>query len=369
MPPDLRDVEPQAEGKPQLVSRTSRMRRSTAAQIVVAAAVLLVICYLAKLVLVTLMVSVLLAFVLEPLVGLLERIRLPRSVGAFVAVLVLLGATYGASYFFYNRAVSFAQELPRYSQKIRGMLSHITQQTTRLQQVTEKVLPQNGNNRQKPVPVTIEGNNKGGIIQRNLGTLTEIALTAAFVPFLVYFMLSWQEHARTQTVKLFPAESRTTAYVTLGQISLMMRSFITGNFIVGVFMGLCSLAVFGFLKLPYFYFLGFISGFLSLVPYLGVVLALFPPLTAGLGSLNTTKVVVIVLTVLGLHLLAMNVLYPKVIGRRLQLNPLIVTIGLLVWGFIWGAMGLILAVPILGAIKIICDHVPNLRSIGEWMGE
>jgi predicted PurR-regulated permease PerM len=369
LPPDEREAQLQAESGPQLVSPRAPIHKSTAAQITVAAAVLLVICYLAKLVLVTLMVSILLAFVLEPLVGLLERIRLPRSVGAFVAVLVLLGAIYGASYFFYNRAVSFAEELPKYSQKIRGMVSRVTQQTNRLQQVTEKVLPQNSNNRQKPVPVTIEGNNKEGIIRRNLGTLTEIALTAAFIPFLVYFMLSWQEHARTQTVQLFPVESRTTAYVTMGQISLMMRSFITGNFIVGVFLGLCSLAVFGFLKLPYFYFLGFISGFLSLVPYLGVILALVPPLTAGLGSLNTTKVLIIFITVLGLHIFAMNVLYPKVIGKRLQLNPLIVTIGLLVWGFIWGAMGLILAVPILGAIKIICDHVPNLRAIGAWMGE
>lgn len=369
LPPDEPGEQLQAEGGPQLVNQKVPIHKSTAAQITIAAAVLLVICYMAKLVLVTLMVSILLAFVLEPLVGLLERIRLPRSLGAFVAVLVLLGAIYGASYFFYNRAVSFAEELPKYSQEIRGMLSHVTQQTNRLQQVTEKVLPQNSISRQKPVPVTIEGNSKEGIIRRNLGTLTEILLTAAFIPFLVYFMLSWQQHARTQTVQLFPAESRTTAYVTLGQISLMMRSFITGNFIIGVFMGLCSLAVFGFLKLPYFYFLGFISGFLSLVPYLGVILALVPPLTAGLGSLNTTKVLVIFLTVLGLHLLAMNVLYPKVIGKRLQLNPLIVTIGLLVWGFIWGAMGLILAVPILGAIKIICDHVPSLRPIGAWMGE
>jgi predicted PurR-regulated permease PerM len=155
----------------------------------------------------------------------------------------------------------------------------------------------------------------------------------------------------------------------MGQISLMMRSFITGNFIVGVFIGICSLVVFGFLKLPYFYFLGFISGFLSLVPYLGVALALIPPLTAGLGNLSTSGLVIIFVTVFGLHVISMNVLYPKVIGKRLQLNPLLVTMGLLIWGFIWGAMGLILAVPILGALKIICDHVPNLRPIGEWMGE
>ena len=65
----------------------------------------------------------------------------------------------------------------------------------------------------------------------------------------------------------------------------------------------------------------------------------------------------------------MNVLYPKVIGKRLQLNPLLVTISLLVWGWIWGAMGLILAVPMMGVVKIICDHVASLRPIGAWMGE
>jgi predicted PurR-regulated permease PerM len=372
-PPRPQELSPgeQQESDANVVSIADRrpsLRISSVAQIVVAGSVVLVICYLAKLVLVTLMVSILLAFVLAPIVNLLERIRLPRSLGALIAVLVLLGVTYGASYFFYNRAVSFVQELPKYSQKIRGSLSHIMQQTNKLQQVTENVLPQ-GKNQQKPIPVKIQNSSNDGMIQRNLGTLTEIALTAAFVPFLVYFMLSWQEHARTKTVQLFPQQTRTTAYVTLGQISLMMRSFITGNFIVGVFLGICSLVVFGFLKLPYFYFLGFISGFLSLVPYLGVALALVPPLTAGIGNMTTSSVVIIIVTVAGLHLLAMNVLYPKVIGSRLQLNPLVVTIGLLIWGFIWGAMGLILAVPMLGAMKIICDHVPSLRPIGAWMGE
>jgi predicted PurR-regulated permease PerM len=65
----------------------------------------------------------------------------------------------------------------------------------------------------------------------------------------------------------------------------------------------------------------------------------------------------------------MNVLYPKVIGRRLQLNPLLVTISLLLWGWLWGAMGLILAVPIMGVLKIVCDNVGALRRFGDWMGE
>lgn len=344
------------------------VRIVSAAQVTIAMAVVLAICYVGKLVLITLMLSILLAFILAPLVNWLERIHLSRWLASALAILLLLGITYGASYFFYNRAVQFIGELPKYSQHIKGVFSRVVNKTNQLQQVSEKVLSPS-EKQQNAMPVAVVSGEKNSLITRNLGAVTEIVFTAVYVPFLVYFMLSWQEHARTKTVELFPPESRTTVYVTLGQISMMIRGFIVGNFIIGLFMAICSMVVFAFLKLPYFYFLGLISGFLSLVPYLGAVLALVPPLAAGLGILKITGTVTVVVTVLGLHLLSFNVLYPKVIGRRMQLNPLVVTIGLLIWGFIWGAWGLILAVPMLGALKIICDHVPDLRPIGAWMGE
>jgi predicted PurR-regulated permease PerM len=354
------------------------LRAGAMAQLVVATAVILAICYVAKLVLVTLMIAVLLAFVLEPIVSVLERFRLPRALGALAAVLLLLAATYDASYFFYNRAVSFAHELPKYSEKIRGLLSHVREQTRELEKTTQQVLPaddaKNENDGEakdtrKPLPVKVENPGGPSLITQNVGAVTEVVLTLLFIPFLVYFMLSWQEHTRTKSVLLFRPENRTTAYVTIGKISVMLRSFIAGNFVIGLFMSVCSLIVFGLLGLPYFYFLGFISGFLSLMPYLGILLAMLPPLAAGMGVLGDTGLLIIAATVLGLHLLAMNVLYPKILGKRLQLNPLVVTISLLVWGFIWGAMGLVLAVPIMAAIKIICDHVTSLQPVGEWMGE
>lgn len=347
----------------------SALRAGSTALIILAGMAILAVCYLAKLVLVTLMVSIVLAFVLEPVVRLLERVRLPRSVGALIAVLLLVGACYGTSHSFYNRAVSFVHDLPKYSQQIKGVLGRLKRETDQIQQTTQKVMPQDSSLAKKPMPVTVENGPGSSPITENLGAVTEVVLTMAFIPFLVYFMLGWQEHARTKTVQLFPPEYRSTAYVTLGQISRMMRSFLFGNFIIAIFLSLGSIIVFGLLRLPYFYFLGIISGFLSVMPYLGVVLALAPPLAAGLGSLNSKGVLIVVLTVMGLHVIAMNVLYPKILGKRLQLNPLVVTISLLIWGWIWGALGLILAVPIMGVLKIICDHVATLRPIGEWMGE
>src|SRR6476469_2695983 len=145
--------------------------------------------------------------------------------------------------------------------------------------------------------VTVE--NQSGPVAQNLGAVTEVALTLFFIPFLVYFMLSWQEHARTKSVQLFSPEYRSTAYVTLGHISAMMRSFIAGNFVIGLFMGICSVVIFGFLGVPYFYFIGFISGFLSLMPSLGIVLTVLPPISAGIGTMSDTHLLLVAATVLG----------------------------------------------------------------------
>jgi predicted PurR-regulated permease PerM len=66
---------------------------------------------------------------------------------------------------------------------------------------------------------------------------------------------------------------------------------------------------------------------------------------------------------------ALNVLYPKFLGNRMQLNPLAVTMALLLWAWLWGAMGLVLAVPITAAMKIVFDHIESLKPYGDWLGE
>jgi predicted PurR-regulated permease PerM len=365
--PDSHMAEKELEQKNQRRLNTA-LRAGAVAQMIVGATVILAICYIAKLILVTLLISILLAFVLEPLVNLLEKARLQRAAGAFLAVLFMVALMWAGSYFLYGKAMSFVHELPKYSDRIRSHLAHLRQQTNELEKTTQQVFPED-KNAKKPMPVRVENQGAQGAMSDKIGAVTDVVLTLCFIPFLTYFMLSWQEHTRTKSVQLFRPEYRSTAYVTLGHISTMMKSFIAGNFVIGLFMGICSVVIFGLLGVPYFYFIGFISGFLSLLPYLGVVVAVLPPIAAGIGVMSDTRLLLVAATVLGLHMLAMNVLYPKVLGKRLQLNPLVVTISLLIWGFIWGAMGLILAVPIMAAVKIVCDHVVSLRPIGDWMGE
>ena len=359
-----------------VVQRTSQVELERSRHVVIqtwalavlATAAVLTLMYFAKPVLIVVMVSVLIAFALAPIVDFCERyLRLPKSVGAMIAVLLLIGSLYGATWASYTRAVDFMQQLPKYSGKLRESVTKFRHKAEQLKKQTESVIPASADEK-SAVKVT-QTSSWGDWISEGAMNTAEIVLLASFVPFIVYFMLSWQEHVRSATVMLFKMEHRNTAYVTLGLISQMIRGFIVGNVVVGIFMSIAGTVIFGFLGLPYFYFIGVISGFLTLVPYLGVVLALIPPVAAGLGTANTEQLLIIVISVFALHLFALNVLYPKIIGKKMSLNPLAVTIALLFWGWLWGAMGLILAVPMTGAMKIVFDHVDSLRPYGAWLGE
>jgi predicted PurR-regulated permease PerM len=349
------------------LERRRLLRLQAAALLILAGAAVLSLIYVGKFILVVVLVSILISFVLAPVVDFLTRFQVPRGLGSLIAVLLLVVAAAAATYVSYSRAMDFMTQLPTYKARIQQMMAHVREQAQQIEQTTETVLPSSEEDK-KTVTVK-QSSSWTDLVSRNASSVSEIVLSLTFVPFLVFFMLSWQDHVRSASVMLFSMENRNTAYVMLGLVARMIRSFIVGNFIIGVFLSACSIALFGIMGLPYFYFLGVISGFLSLIPYLGVILAILPPVVADLGHLTTATFLVIVGIVLGLHLVGMNVLYPKILGKRLQLNPLAVTLALLFWGWLWGAMGLILAVPITGAIKIICDHVERLQPYGAWLGE
>src|SRR5262249_22045746 len=173
-------------------------------------ATILGLCYWGELVLSTMMVSVLLAFILAPVVDLLMRLRLPRGVAAFVAVLLLLALVGVAVAYFSSQALSFAQDVARYAGKIR----------TELHSFWEKAETVGGLTPEQPSP---ESNSAASgsltaLVFRGFGSVTQGLVVGSFIPFLVYFMLTWQHHVRSATVMLFGLENRHTAYVTLGLI-------------------------------------------------------------------------------------------------------------------------------------------------------
>jgi predicted PurR-regulated permease PerM len=340
----------------------------TVAQIVVALVASIGLLYLLKLVWITILASIVVAYVLEPPVAALVRVHCPRWVGALVVTTATVMIAVGLVYFSYSRAVDFASDLPHYSAALRKTVGDFRARADKIvNQATSVVEPPKQH--EKPLPVRIEQSQ--GITQvlsETGGTILDVLLAVSFVPFLVYFMLASKEHVYASTVRLFPKEHRLEAHRTVGTISAMIRSYVLANVVIGLVSSVVCGIVFWYLEIQYFYFIGLISGFVTLVPYLGIFLALIPPLAGGVGKLHEGGFIAVIVTVVGIHLVTMNLIYPRVIGPRLKLNALAVSLSLLFWAWVWGAPGLLLAIPILGALKIICDHVEPLQPLGSWLG-
>jgi len=345
-------------------SKGSNHTRATQSLIMIA--VIGAVCYLIQPVLVTLCAAILCAFVLAPPTDLLERANLPRPLAAFFSVAIASALLYGITYFSYDRGMTFLEELPRHASKYREAILRVRKQAETLQKTSESVLPKTAE--EKAALRVIPQTDPFDALFRNVGSMAEFMFLLSFVPFLVFFMLTWQDHLHTATVLLFRAENRRRTHRTLSLVSAMIRSFLLGSLLIGLVIGAVSTLVFALLRLPYFYFTGFLSGFLSLVPYLGIVLAPIPPVLAGADVIGVKDMLLIVAVVTVLHVIAVNFLYPKVLGNRLRLNPVVLTIALLFWGWLWGGVGLLLAMPITAAMKIIFDHVASLRPYGKWMG-
>jgi len=381
---------------------TQKMRGAVSFLLTVSAVVALL--YFGQPFFVTLTISGIVAFILEPLVTLLMRIRLPRAVASFVVCVVALLLVYLVGLAFYTQFAGFYRDLPAYSNRISELVAGTSGRLEEMEQtISRLIVPKH--NRQQPeaqaqpvqpqpqaqsprrrrvsdppaapappqiqeVRILPERNLLWDYIYARLGSLYEILLMASFVPFLVYFMLSWRDHIYRAFLQLFEGQDRLVAGKSLEGVAAMVRAYVAGNFALGVLLALASSLFFWAFGLPYPLLIGPLSGSLSLVPYIGLPLAMIPPLFAALPIHHSMPAYLIIGTTVGVfHLLALNLLYPKIVGSRVHLNPLVVTVALMLWGVLWGAVGLILAIPLTAAIKAVFDNVAKLQRYGRLLGD
>jgi predicted PurR-regulated permease PerM len=149
-------------------------------------------------------------------------------------------------------------------------------------------------------------------------------------------------------------------------LNQMVRGFVAGNLIVGSVMAVATTLVLMGIGMKGAIPLGIASGLVNLVPFLGLIFSLVLPLAAALLQFNTpAPFIVITLTILFLHVVSANILIPKFIATRVSIGPVAATIGILFWGWLWGVMGLLLAVPLTAFIKLVADLHPSLSHLSN----
>ena len=366
---------------------------------VLALGALIALLYFGRVFFITVIIASMIAFLLDPVVLLFMRIRFPRGLASFTVCSIGLIFLYFAGLGLYTESLVMLDDLPAYGERINELVDNAAARVDRFEgNIYKSLVPKRFQDlppQELPAPVSTRGKHKQTTpvqppqppaiqevrvhpeptsmvtyISNYLSSFYNVVLMASFVPFLVYFLLSWRDHLRSRFLLLFDGEDRYAAERAWGGVGEMVRAYVIGNFMLGLVLSLASAILFASVKLPYWLVVAPLSGFLSLVPYIGLPLAMLPPLIAALPAKpQTTVYVFIIASVALLHLLALNLLYPKFVGARVHLNPLVVTVALMFWGMLWGGIGLLLAIPLTAAIKAVCDNVSTLQPYGRLLGD
>jgi predicted PurR-regulated permease PerM len=346
--------------------------------VVLAVLGLLTLCYFAASVFITILSSILIALALEPLVLLLcGKGRLGRSASSVIVVFLAIGVLYGLLYLAYGSAQQLFSDLPLLVEQVRdaplvqGITGKLYRFTETLQEAGRTISPPAQALPGKGTAIILrETTSWAETLFRGLGSLTTILFSMSFIPFLVYFLLAEKEHLIRRSRDLFPEEHRETVSVTITVIEKMLQKFITGNAIVAGILSVATTVVFLLVGLPYWIVLGIVCGVVSTIPYLGLILALFPPLVVGLVTFDSgAPILVIAASVAGFHVVAANLLIPKLVGKGVQLNPVASTISIMFFGWMWAGMGLILGIPIVAVLKCVLENMEPTRKLGRWLGD
>jgi predicted PurR-regulated permease PerM len=356
--------------------------------------------YYGRVFFITVIIASMIAFLLDPLVDLFMRMRMPRGLASFAVCSISLLFLYFTGLGLYMESLSMLGDLPAYGERINELVDSAAVRVDRVEQgVYRTLIPKRFQDQglsapEAQTPAAARGKRgKAAVpapqpptvqevrvrpeptplltyVYGYLSSFYNVALMASFVPFLVYFLLSWRDHLRSRFLYLFEGEDREAAGHAWAGVGHMVRAYVIGNFLLGLVLSLASSILFASVKLPYWLVVGPLSGFLSLVPYIGLPLALIPPIFAALPAAPKPGVyIVLTAGVSLLHLFALNLLYPKLVGARVHLNPLVVTVALMFWGMLWGGIGLLLAIPLTAALKAVCDNVGGLQAYGRLLGD
>ncbi len=329
---------------------------------------LLAVCYIARSILIPFAIAVLLAYLLYPVVAFLNRRRVPYGLAVALVIAVLLALLFSAGVFLAGQANSLARSLPAYMSGIQAYLQKVAGSYDALVRKAADILPGVSFSRGEPVNLA---NLLGGMVNQLFSTL--LSLIGIFSNFLmvIFMLILILIDARMFKDKLLNAwgeGNRDRAKKIVRKLNRDIQGFLAIRTLINIALGGVMTLALLLLGVDYAYIWGPLTGLLNYIPYIGAFVAALPPVLITLATHNTLTMP---LVVAGVYLLIQNIegnyLSPRLIGNRVNLNSLTVLLGLIVWGFLWGPIGMIISTPLTTCFKIVCDQIDLLKPIGVLM--
>jgi len=304
-----------------------------------------------KAILAPFLAAMIISYVLNPVVSMLAARKMPRSIAVLLIYAVFLTAI----------AVIAINLIPMVTQQLEELNEHLPEMTLHAQG-----LMRNMNSRLIPPGVEMGMNNWFFQLENrlatgishfldNIGTTISLLFNAFIVPFLVFYILKDFEVFERTVVSCLPRSRRKAIVSMLKDIDAALGNYIRGQFLVCLIIGILAYIGYALIGMPYALLFACVVALFDIVPYLGPFLGAAPAIV--MASTISWRLVLMVAVVNTLcQMLESNIVSPQVVGRTLHLHPLLIIFALLVGGEIAGMVGLILAVPIFAAGKVVLQH-------------
>jgi predicted PurR-regulated permease PerM len=325
--------------------------------------------------------GVLISYALEPLVAWMARYRVPRIVGASLLLAIILGLAAWGTYRLRDDVVRAVDALPEIARRAREWVSGDSSTTAgKVRQAAAELQGTQNPGQAAPAAAagaaapttgsTGAGDAMTGLVQRGVGSIVALAGHITVIFFLVLFLLISGAHFRERIVEVAgpQLEQRKITARIIDDINAQIQRFLLVRLVTAAVVALATWVVLLMMDVPQAAVWGILAGVFNSIPYFGPVIVSGGLLLVGVvqsgdlsQGLKMSAAALIITSVEGW------LLTPPLIGKAERMHVVVVFLGVLVWTWIWGAWGTLLAVPMLVIVKCIADHVESLKPLSRLM--
>ncbi|PYF69443.1 AI-2E family transporter [Pedobacter nutrimenti] len=326
---------------------------------------LIYIAILGETILAPFLFSFLLALLLLPLANFLEqKLRFKRSLSSIVSVVVMIIAIGSIMYFFAHQLSDLWQDWPLLKKQVTNTFHEA-------QQWISHTFHVNAEKQLNYINDTATGAlaKSATVLGATLLTVSSTLLFLSFILLFTFFILNYRRILFTFLTSVFKEEHANKVKDIIEQIQYIIKRYILGLFLQMLIVTILMVGILSILGVKYAILLGLVAGIFNLIPYLGIFTALLISVLITFATAGGAKVLLVLVTFIGVHALDGNILMPLVVGSKVKINALIAFIGIVVGEMIWGIPGMFLCIPYLAIMKIIFDRVEPLKPWGILLGE
>jgi len=325
--------------------------------------------YVARTFFIPIVIAMLFSFLLKPLVRILRRIGIPEAVSAALILIFLIGGTGWIGYGLREPASQWLAKAPESLNRLESHVRNWRKPMERMNKAAEQVAKMAAPNSGQSAP-TVEVR-KEPFMNGLFENVQNLLASAAVMFVLLYFLLASGDLFLRKMIKMLShAENKQRAITIVREVEESISMYLSTVTLINIGLGTCVGTALYFIGMPNPVLWGVMAGLLTYIPYFGAMTGIvIVTLAASVAFDDFWKIMLPPLAYFICSAMEGNFVTPYIVGRRLTLNPVVIILWLVFWGWMWGIVGAMLAVPLLVTFKIFCDHVDPLAPVGELLAE